>query len=40
MKIIANNKINEKMYVEKLDNGLTVIVVPKKGEQKKYITKS
>ena len=37
MKIIANNKIKEKMYVEKLDNGLTVIVVPKKGEQKKYI---
>ena len=37
MKIIENNKIKETMYIEKLDNGLTVIVVPKKGEQKKYI---
>ena len=37
MKIIDNNKIKEKMYVEKLDNGLTVMIVPKKGEQKKYI---
>ena len=37
MQIIENNKIKEKMYIEKMDNGLTVIVIPKKGVQKKYI---
>jgi predicted Zn-dependent peptidase len=26
------------MYIEKLDNGLTIIIIPKKGVQKKYIT--
>ena len=28
--------LNEKIYVEKLENGLTVIVIPKKGGLKKY----
>ena len=26
----------EKMYIEKLENGLTVIIVPKNNLQKKY----
>ena len=38
MQIIENNRIKEKMYIEKLDNGLTIIIIPKKGVQKKYIT--
>lgn len=37
MQIIENSKIKEKMYIEKLENGLTVIIIPKKGVQKKYI---
>lgn len=37
MQIIENNKIKEKMYKEKLENGLDVVIIPKKGEQKKYI---
>ena len=37
MQIIENSKIKEKMYIDKLENGLTVIVMPKKGIQKKYI---
>ena len=37
MQIIENDKIKEKMYIDKLDNGLTVIVIPKKDVQKKYI---
>ena len=36
MQIIENNKIQEKVYVEKLSNGLKVIIIPKKTE-KKYI---
>ena len=36
MQIIENNKIKEKMYIEKFNNGLTVIVLPKKT-RKKYI---
>lgn len=36
MQIIENNKIQEKIYIEKLSNGLKVIVIPKKT-QKKYI---
>ena len=30
MQIIENDKIKEKMYIEKLDNGLTIIIIPKK----------
>ena len=36
LQIIENNKIKEKLYVEKLSNGLTVIILPKKT-RKKYI---
>ena len=37
MKIIENSKVKEKVYIEKLKNGLTVIIFPKKGMQKKYM---
>ena len=37
MQIIENNKVKEKMYKEKLDNGLDIMIIPKKGVQKKYI---
>ena len=37
MQIIENSKVKEKLYMEKLENGLTVMIVPKKGIQKKYI---
>ena len=37
MQIIENLKVKEKLYIEKLDNGLTVMIVPKRGIQKKYI---
>ena len=37
MQIIDNLKVKEKLYIEKLDNGLTVMIIPKKGVQKKYI---
>ena len=36
MQVIENLKIKEKLYIEKLENGLTVMVIPKKGIQKKY----
>ncbi len=36
MQILENSKIKEKLYIEKLDNGLTIIVLPKKT-RKKYI---
>ncbi len=36
MQIIENDKIKEKLYIEKLDNGLTIMVLPKKTT-KKYI---
>ena len=37
MQIIENSKVKEKLYIEKLENGLTVMIVPKKGVQKKYV---
>lgn len=37
MQIIENSKVKEKVYIEKLENGLTVMIIPKKGIQKKYI---
>ena len=37
MKILESAKIKEKAYVEKLDNGMKVIVVPKPNLDKKYI---
>ena len=36
MQIIENSKIKEKVYIEKLTNGITVMVIPRKV-QKKYI---
>ena len=37
MQIIENSKVKEKIYKEKLDNGLVVMVIPKKDTVKKYI---
>ena len=37
MQVIENLKVKEKLYIEKLENGLTVMIVPKSGIQKKYI---
>ena len=37
MQIIENSKVKEKLYIEKLKNGLTVMIIPKKGIKKKYI---
>ena len=38
MQVFENNRLNEKYYLEKLDNGLNVIIFPKNGLLKKYIT--
>ena len=37
MQTIYNSKVKETLYVEKLKNGLTVMIIPKKGIQKRYI---
>ena len=37
MQVIENLKIKEKLYIEKLENGLTVMIIPKQNIQKKYI---
>ena len=37
MQVIENLKVKEKVYMEKLENGLTVMIIPKKGIQKKYM---
>ncbi len=37
MQTIENLKVKEKVYKEKLENGLTVMIIPKKGIQKKYM---
>ncbi len=37
MQLIDNLKVKEKLYIEKLENGLTVMFIPKKGIQKKYM---
>ena len=34
MQVIENLKVKEKLYIEKLENGLTVMIVPKKDIQK------
>ena len=36
MKLIESTKIKEKAYIEKLDNGLTIIIIPKENVKKKY----
>ena len=37
MQIIENSKVKEKLYIEKLENGLTVMIIPKPGMLKKYM---
>ncbi|MCI8383687.1 MAG: insulinase family protein [Clostridia bacterium] len=37
MQVIENLKVKEKVYIEKLENGLKVMIIPKKGMQKKYM---
>ena len=37
MQIIENLKVKEKLYIEKLENGLTVMIIPKHNTRKKYI---
>ncbi|MDR0978474.1 MAG: insulinase family protein [Lachnospiraceae bacterium] len=37
MQIIENRNVKEKLYIEKLKNGLTVMVLPKKDMQKKFV---
>ena len=37
MQTIYNSKVKETLYTEKLKNGLTVMIIPKKGIQKKFI---
>lgn len=37
MKIVESSKIKEKEYIEKLDNGMTVIIIPKNNLNKKYV---
>ena len=37
MQIIESSKVKEKVYIEKLENGLTVAVIPKKDICKKYV---
>lgn len=36
MQVIENLKVKEKLYIDKLDNGLTVMLIPKKNMSKKY----
>ena len=37
MEVIENNQIKEKVYTETLDNGMKIIIIPKKNTKKKYI---
>ena len=37
MQIIENTQVKEKLYIEKFDNGLEVMIIPKKGIRKKYV---
>ncbi len=37
MQVIENLKVKEKIYTEKLENGLTVMIIPKHGMEKKYM---
>ena len=34
MQVIENLKIKEKLYIEKLENGLTVMIIPKENTNK------
>ena len=37
MQIIENSKVKEKLYIEKLENGLTIMIMPKANIDKKYV---
>jgi len=37
VQVIENLKVKEKLYIEKLENGLTIMIIPKKDIQKKYV---
>ena len=37
MQIIENSKVKEKLYIEKLENGLTVMIIPKKEYRKNIL---
>lgn len=37
MEILKNDKIKEAVYIEKLDNGMRIMIIPKKETSKKYI---
>ncbi len=37
MQIIKNDNVKETLYTEKLDNGLYIMIIPKKGIKKKYV---
>ncbi len=37
MKLIESTRIKEKAYIEKLENGLTIIIIPKENTEKKYV---
>ena len=37
MKIVESSKIKEKAYIEKLENGMTLIIIPRKNTKKKYV---
>ena len=37
MQVIENLNVKEKLYKENLENGLTVMIIPKKGIRKKYV---
>ena len=37
MELIENKQIDEKIYIETLENGMKVIIIPKENTNKKYI---
>ena len=37
MQVIENLQVKEKLYTEKLENGLTIMIIPKTGIRKKYV---
>lgn len=37
MKLVESTRIKEKAYMEKLENGLTIIIIPKENTKKKYV---
>ena len=37
MQVIENLKLKEKLYIEKLENGLTVMIIPKPNTKKKEV---